>query len=148
MNTIIVRQARKDEIDWVNAQYKSIDFKPSNFENEYIVIAEIGGEKCGLGRLVKIDEQNTELGGIYVLNEYRRMGVAEEVVSFLCSNNPFLDTTIWCLPFENLKDFYGKYGFTKHMIAPPKEIAEKHSWCNTSGVYSKEVLLLSKPSYS
>ncbi|TDQ28439.1 GNAT family N-acetyltransferase [Tenacibaculum caenipelagi] len=148
MNTIIVRQAEKEEIDWINAQYLSIDFKPSNFENEYIVIAEIDGKKCGLGRLVKIDKQNTELGGIYVFNDYRGLGVTDVIVQFLCKNNPFLNTIVWCLPFENLQDFYGKFGFIKQKLIPPKEIAKKHEWCNTSGIYSKKVLLLSKSCYS
>ncbi|WP_428741496.1 GNAT family N-acetyltransferase [Tenacibaculum sp.] len=145
MNTIIVRKAEKEEIDWVNTQYKSIDFKSSNFEKEYIVVAEKDGKKCGLGRLVKIDEQHVELGGIYVFDAYRGLGVADAIVHFLCNHNPFLNTIVWCLPFENLKDFYGKFGFDTHTLTPPKEVVEKHEWCNTSGIYSKKVLLLSKP---
>ncbi|MGG8496417.1 GNAT family N-acetyltransferase [Tenacibaculum sp. TC6] len=143
---IKVRQAVEEEINWINKQYAEIAFKPSEFNNEYIVIAEIEGKKCGLGRLVKINKHHTELGGIYVFNSYRGLGIAEAIVSFLCINNPYSNAVIWCLPFENLKNFYGKFGFMQSSIKPPQEVLAKHEWCNTGGIYLKKVLLLSKQS--
>lgn len=145
MNTkasIVVRQAEKDELTWVNSKYAEVGFVSSNFKNECIVIAEIENQKAGLGRLVKIDNQNIELGGIYVFYDFRKQGVAENIVSYLCKTNPFENATIWCLPFENLEVFYSKFGFVKNRIIPPIAIAKKLAWCNTT--YDKKVLLLSK----
>lgn len=141
-NDIIVRKAEYNELTWINSKYEEVDFVKSDYQNEFIVIAEIENQKAGLGRLVKIDNQNSELGGIYVLHEFRKMGVAESIVGYLCVNNPFKETTIWCLPFENLETFYTKFGFTSDSANPPKEIAKKIDWCNTK--YDKKVLLLSK----
>ena len=61
MDKIVIRLANKDEIDWVNSKYSEIDFVHSNFENEIIAIAEMGDTKCGLGRIVNIDDANCEL---------------------------------------------------------------------------------------
>ncbi len=143
MCAIQARKAKKEEIEWVNSQYKEVGFVASNFYNEFIAIVEVDGRKAGLGRLVIIDEGNIELGGIYVLKEFRRMGVADHIVDFLCTNNSFKERIIWCLPFEHLKKFYEGFGFKKsNMVKAPKVIARKHEWCNTN--YDQIVLLLAK----
>lgn len=143
MNTITTREANKKEIDWINSRYAEVDFITSNFDNEFIVIAEVNEQKAGIGRLVVIDENNIELGGIYVFKEFRKMGVAENIVRFLCDANPFENRIIWCIPFENLKEFYGNFGFSKTKeLKIPKEIENKQIWCNKT--YDKKVLLLSK----
>lgn len=145
MKTVIVKQAEKKETNWINAKYSEVDFVKSNYENEYIVIAKVGNENAGLGRLVKIDENNIELGGIYVFPNFRGLGVAENIVRNLCEKNPFYESTIWCLPFENLLNFYSKFGFEncKNKKAP-KQLTEKLKWCNSENKYGKEVLLLCK----
>ncbi len=143
MNTILTRKASSNEINWVNSKYTEVSFVKSNFENEFIVIAEVNNQKAGLGRLVIIDDRNIELGGIYVFKEYRKMGVADSIVSFLCTNNPFKDRVVWCLPFENLKEFYSNFGFNESAnIKIPNQVASKYKWCNTT--YDKKVLSLSK----
>lgn len=145
MTNIKIREARENEIQWVNKQYAEIDFKESNFENELIVIAEIENLNCGLGRIVKINHDNYELGGIYVFQAFRNKGVAEKIVEFLICSKFLEDKTIWCLPFENLEKFYTKFGFTtaeKNRPQPPKEIIEKYNWCNNT--YEKKVLLMVK----
>jgi len=38
--------------------------------------AEINGEKIGVGRLVKLDRDHGEIGGLYVTPEYRGKQVA------------------------------------------------------------------------
>ena len=82
---------------------------------------------------------------MYVFEEFRNKGIAEKIVAFLIRSENFEDKHIWCLPFENLENFYAKFGFKmaeKTMIQTPKEITEKHNWCNKT--YEKKVLLMVK----
>ena len=145
MKRVIVKQIQPNQIEWVNSRYNEIDFVKSNFENEFIVIAKVGNENAGLGRLVRIDEKNIELGGIYVLPSFRGLGVAESIVRSLCEENPFKEAAIWCLPFKNLLKFYAKFGFKKHERGKiPEEIMKKLEYCNSGDKYGKEVLLLFK----
>lgn len=147
MKRIIVKQAANHEMDWVNSKYDEIDFVKSNFDNEYIVIATIGNQNAGLGRLVKIDDNNIELGGIYVFSDFRGLGVAKNIVRNLCEESPFKEAIIWCLPFVNLLDFYTKFEFKKHENGKvPEEIIKKLEWCNAGNKYEKDVLLLYKNS--
>lgn len=145
MKTITVKQAEINEINWINTKYNEVDFVKSNYENEYIVIAKVENENAGLGRLVKIDEDNIELGGIYAFPNFRGLGVAENIVRNLCEKNPFSASTIWCLPFENLLNFYSKFGFENcENIKAPEEVTKKLEWCNSENKYGKKVLLLCK----
>lgn len=146
MKLVTVERADKSDIDWINAKYAEVGFVKSDYENEYIVIARIEGENAGIGRLVKINDNNVELGGIYVLSNHRGLGVAENIVRSLCNNNPFDESnSVWCLPFENLLNFYSKFGFkSSFQIDPPSEVAKKMEWCNSENRYEKEVLLLCK----
>jgi predicted GNAT family N-acyltransferase len=145
MKTVTVKQAEKKELNWINSKYSEVNFVKSNYENEYIVIAKVENENAGLGRLVKIDNNNIELGGIYTFPNFRGLGVAENIVRNLCEKNPFDKSTIWCLPFENLLNFYSKFGFENcENIKAPKEVAEKLEWCNTESKYGKKVLLICK----
>ncbi|UII19575.1 GNAT family N-acetyltransferase [Fulvivirga ligni] len=126
MKKITVIQAEISQINWINEKYSEVDFVKSNYENEYIVIAKVGNENAGLGRLVKIDEDNIELGGIYAFPSFRGLGVAQDIVRNLCEKNPFDASTIWCLPFEYLFHFYSKFGFRHHEdIEAPKEVIKK-----------------------
>lgn len=145
MHKIEVRAAKQEELDWINSKYKEVNFKISDFENEFIVIAKIKEEKAGLGRLVKIDDENIELGGIYVFPNFRRSGVADAIVSTLCKDNPYRNSTIWCLPFENLVIFYNKFGFEKgKKNKAPTAVLQKLDWCNSGDNYDKKVVLLCK----
>lgn len=145
MSVLTTRKANKSELFWINSKYEEVHFMSSNYETELIVIAEFNGEKCGLGRLVQISDEDLELGGIYVFPSFRNQGVAEKIVAFLCDENDFKQQTIWCLPFEHLGDFYETFGFKlceeSSQIIPP-QIRKKHQWCNTT--YDKNVLLLLK----
>lgn len=145
MKKVTVNQANQDEIAWINSKYEEVNFVNSNFENEFIVIAKVEEERAGIGRLVKIDAGNVELGGIYALPDFRGLGVAANIVRTLCEQNPFKETTIWCLPFENLLKFYAKFGFEKYESGEvPTEVIEKLEWCNSDNRYEKEVVLLYK----
>ncbi len=143
MKKITVIQAKKDQIDWINSKYDEVDFARSNYENEYIVIAKVNNENAGLGRLVKIDNDAIELGGIYAFPNFRGIGIAENIVRSLCEQNPFGPSTIWCLPFENLLRFYSKFGFKNSEDKEvPEKVAKKLEWCNAENKYKKKVILL------
>lgn len=143
MNTIVLKKVGMDEIDWVNEKYREVNFISSDYTNELVVIAHVNNEKAGLGRLVKIDEDNIELGGIYVFPNFRGMGVAHRIVDHLCKGNPFENAIIWCLPFDNLKAFYSNFGFEIYNgNKVPEKIADRLKWCNTDNRYGKEVILL------
>ena len=145
MEEIITRRAKKSEIDWINSSYAEVNFVPSNFDKEFIVVAEQNNQKCGLGRVVRIDNFNLELGGIYVFQSHRGKGVAQHIVRFLCDENTFEQSRIWCLPFDNLSSFYKKFDFKETSVIDheiPIEIIEKYNWCNNN--YEKPVLLLLK----
>jgi GNAT superfamily N-acetyltransferase len=75
-----------------------------------IALAKIEGVKFGLGRVAYIDENNLELGGMYVLDQFRRMGIAEKVILHLLKNHE-QHKKIWCLPFKHLQRFYTGFGF-------------------------------------
>lgn len=121
-----------------NEIYASINFKLSS-ENDFIVTATIDGKLAGIGRLVHVDGSNGELGGIYVLPEFRGQKIAEEIVRRLRSENTF--PVLWCIPFEPLEKFYRKFGFreVKDEIIPPA-IQEKLNWCD--GRYPDKAILL------
>ncbi len=141
---ISVIKATPSQIGWVNHQYEKIGFATSTFDNEYIAIAQKAGVKCGLGRITYIDQYNIELGGIYVFENFRKMGVADQIVKHLLER---LDQnkTVWCLPFYHLLNFYEGFGFEdqkKHNYKIPEKILSKYEWCNKT--YQKEVLLLAK----
>ena len=143
MRKVTVIQAESHQIDWINSKYDEVDFARSNYENEYIVIAKVGNENAGLGRLVKIDTNTIELGGIYAFPNFRGVGVAEHIVQHLCDKNPFGASTIWCLPFENLLNFYSKFGFKiSENKKVPEKITKKLEWCNAENKYTKKVILL------
>ena len=138
---VTIRKAFRCELEWLNARYDEVGFRHSDFNRELIAIAEVEGNKAGLGRLVTIDSNTAELGGMYVFTEYRGYGVAGKIVEFLLQHSGRFKQ-IFCLPFAYLKDFYGKYGFvpTDESQDIPALIREKHNWCKRT--YEHEILLL------
>ncbi len=145
MNPINIRKIQEHELDWVNTQYQEVDFIPSSLENECIVMAVYRSEPAGIGRVVQIDENNCELGGIYVFPAYRGKKIAQHIVGYLCDTNPYPNTVMWCLPFKKLHGFYEQFGFSTAIKSPiPIKIMDKLAWCNNHKKYQQEVLLLSK----
>lgn len=144
MESITIRRALKEEIHWVNHRYREVNFVPSDYESAMTVIALFNNEKAGLGRLVNIDANHLELGGIYVFPEFRNLGIAKEIVSGLLAENTCKTGVIWCLPFHNLQTFYESFGFSNFHSSPvPQKISEKLAWCNSNQTYEKPVILLS-----
>ena len=126
---MVIRQALSTEIEWVNQRYREVDFVPSHFDKEIIAVAEVDGERAGLGRLIRIDDKNLELGGMYVFDQFRGRGLAKEIVEFLLFYaRP--DERIFCIPFTSLLSFYQSFGFHSVKEEPvPKAVQEKYLWC-------------------
>lgn len=136
---LLVRRLLAQELIWANERYGEIHFVPSTAE-DFIVVAEVDGEKVGLGRLVPVDANSAELGGIYVLPQYRGQQVARALVNFLLRESNH--RRLYCVPFVHLDGFYREFGFVP---APsdskvPDSIARKLQWCHRQ--YASNVTLL------
>lgn len=142
---IQIRKALEVEIEWINEKYNEVQFSHSIFQNELIAIAEINGEKAGLGRLVTIDHENLELGGMYVFDSFRGHGIAARLVDFLLTQAKS-HYHIYCIPFTKLTGFYRRFGFTPLLPTDkaPEHILNKYQWCEQS--YDEKVELLFLPS--
>ena len=129
----------------MNQEYKKLGFKLSDLQTDQVAIASCGGEYAGVGRLCKVEDRVFELGGMYVLEAYRELGIARMIVKFLLESAS-KNTTLYCLPFAHLHPFYKSEGFQEveeqDLSEVPKEILEKHRWCNQT--YPHKVLLLSQ----
>lgn len=144
--SIKILVATKEHLDWINSQYKEINFKLSDLDKEEIIIAEYDNSKVGVGRLQEIDNHNSELGGIYILPNYRNLGIASKIVSELLLIGAKYKR-IYCLPFSHLNQFYTRFGFSDvdDQRLVPNKILKKHKWCNDT--YNEKVLLLEKNRY-
>jgi N-acetylglutamate synthase-like GNAT family acetyltransferase len=138
-----IRRAHREELAWINKKYDEIGFQPSVWERDLILVAE-DAERAGIGRLVKMSEQIGELGGIYVFPRFQGKGVARNLVLELLRHHNF--STLYCLPFAHLTDFYKKMGFRdladSEKDSVPEKMKNKMSWCY--GTYGREVRLLVK----
>lgn len=134
----MIVHASSADLSWINKHYEEISFKTTS-ERDFQIFATIDGEFAGLGRIVHIDDQNGELGGIYVLPKFRGMKIAEEIVKSLLDHNKY--AVLWCIPFKPLKNFYRKFEF--HEVrgeSVPEEIEKKVKWCE--GRYPDPAILL------
>jgi GNAT superfamily N-acetyltransferase len=127
---IVIREARPDELPWINERYDEVGFLHSKTAAECL-IAEVGEVRAGLGRLVRLDERNAELGGMFVVPEFRGRGVAGALVTALLGRGGGYET-VFCLPFAHLADFYRSFGFRPFDDpgAAPLELIRKLDWCN------------------
>lgn len=130
---------RPSELEWVNAQYREIRFKPSG-PDDFVAIAEVGGCKAGMGRLVRIDQNTAELGGIYVLPAHRGQHLARNLISYLLGLSPY--PSLYCIPFAHLAKFYRSFGFQEAKAGQriPEAVESKFRWCTAQ--YSQPVALL------
>ena len=54
------------------------------------------------------------MGGIFILPQFRGLQLAGELVSFLVETMKKSQIqNVYCLPFEELENFYKKYGYTE-----------------------------------
>ncbi|MEF3313527.1 GNAT family N-acetyltransferase [Paenibacillus sp. GYB004] len=136
--------ATKNELQWVNEQYQKIGFVPSSLENETIAIVTYKDKFAGVGRIVYLNEEEVEIGGIYILDEFRGLSLANGLVDYLVKEARKSNLKeVYCLPFEELKHFYGKFGFVEVDYEDKQiniHILRKLRWCLDN--YEKKVLLL------
>lgn len=128
---LTIKTATQNDLNWINNCYDKVNFVHSDLGNETIAIACYDSVPAGIGRLVTIDGNATELGGIYVFESFRGKGIAGEIVKYLLKF-PTHFKDIYLLPFEPLANFYRQFGFTECLIdnSIPLKIKNKHSWCN------------------
>ena len=125
---MLLRTARPDETGWINEQYAQVRFIPSDPANEIIVIAELDGERAGIGRLVDAGEDAYELGGMFVFDRFRGRGVARAIVDELIRRAA--GRAVYCIPFAELETLYAAAGFRRiEPIGVPRKVAEKLEWC-------------------
>lgn len=141
---MIIRQAVLEDQAWVDEQYQSVDFIPSDVSQHYVLMATWNGVPAALGRLVPLEDGSFEMGGIFVKSDFRKLGIARELVAHLVEKNKGKNGT-WCIPFGHLSAFYQSCGFRKALAEDPipAEIRKKVNWC--SDYYSSEVDLLYIP---
>lgn len=139
-----IKIATADDLDWVNEQYTKADFVHSTLENETIAIVLHNDCYAGVGRLVHLNAEEAEMGGIYILEEFRGRSLANELVGYLVGEVKKKGLKhVYCLPFEELQMFYEKFGFKQcddevEPINP--HVLKKFHWCQQN--YEKKVLLL------
>lgn len=111
---IEIRALREDERGWADERYREIRFSLST-DTARVFVAELGGARVGLGRLVALAPEVLELGGIWTDEAARNRGVAREMVARLIEQAP--PGRLWCIPFVHLSAFYESFGF--EMARPP-----------------------------
>ncbi|RIJ34232.1 GNAT family N-acetyltransferase [Pontibacter oryzae] len=138
----LIRLATPQDMPWINAQYRTVQFQESELHHEIILLATNGGQPAGMGRLVKVSDEVLELGGMFVCEPYRGSGLARKLVKALLEKAG--PKTIYCLPFAHLRAFYESCGFepvADHASVPGK-VLEKWTWCNQT--YPDKTLLLTQ----
>ena len=131
-----IRELAEDERVWANARYDAIRFAHTP-AGAVALVAEQAGERVGLGRLVELEPNVVELGGIWVAESARGRGIARAIVEALLGR---ARGPLWCLPFDHLVPFYASFGFAP--IAPPwpATVAAKLVRCKTDHLPPASVL--------
>ena len=118
-----VRPAGPADRDFIARTYASIQFARTPADD--VLVAEHEGERVGLGRLVPVDEDTVELGGIWTDERHRRLGVAAMVVRALLERAG--GRRVYCIPFRPLAGYYKRFGFIDAELdeTVPRAVAEK-----------------------
>ncbi|BFH63178.1 GNAT family N-acetyltransferase [Paenibacillus azoreducens] len=138
-----IRWAENSDLPWINEQYEKIGFVPSSLEREEIAIVTHNGRNAGVGRLVLLNEKEAEMGGIYILEQFRGLSLAHELVGCLVDKSRSLGLeSVYCIPFRELEHFYEKFGFARvdpSISSVNQKVLEKYNWCIRQ--YEKPVIL-------
>jgi predicted N-acetyltransferase YhbS len=103
-----IRPAEPGDHSFIETTYAAIRF-PAATSDDVILVAELDGERVGLGRLVPCAEDTVELGGIWVDGRHRRHGIAASLVQDLLERAG--SRRVFCVPFTPLVDYYKRFGF-------------------------------------
>lgn len=125
---VTVRNIQTAELGWANERYAEAGFVSST-DKDIVVVAELDGVRAGVGRLVPVEDGVGELGGIYVVPQFRGRSVARAIVAHLIEHSPY--RRLFCIPFAHLERFYAGFGFVP--VTPdamvPQAIAGRRRWC-------------------
>jgi GNAT superfamily N-acetyltransferase len=126
---ITIRDLHDGERAWANERYRDIQFALTPPE-AVALVAELGGQRVGLGRLVEHAPDVVELGGIWTEPSMRGRGIARAMVEALMARLPARTAgappaPVWCIPFVHLSVFYQSFGFTVRPVPWPPAIAAK-----------------------
>ncbi len=124
-----IRALRDDELGWAEERYREIRFVPSP-PGARGFVAEIGGARVGLGRLIEHEPGVVELGGVWTAETARNRGVARAMVTALIRAaeeraGEAAGGRLWCIPFAHLAAFYETFGFEVARPPWPGPIAAK-----------------------
>lgn len=137
MAELTIRELRADERAWANRHYRAIGFATTP-DDSLALVAERGGARIGLGRLVAHAPGVVELGGIWTDEAARRGGVARAMVNALLARAG--DAPLWCIPFAHLTAFYRSFGFAPAPPPWPAAIAGKVADIAAHGLPAIDVL--------
>jgi N-acetylglutamate synthase-like GNAT family acetyltransferase len=124
-----LRQATAADSGWINAAYADVHFQSSDLSRELVIVAELDGERAGLGRLVPAGEEACELGGMLVFDAFRGRGVARVIIDELLRHAN--GRAVYCIPFADLEPIYERAGFRRRARRDdvPEYVKEKLEWC-------------------
>jgi GNAT superfamily N-acetyltransferase len=124
-----LRQATAADSGWINAAYADVHFQPSDLSRDLVIVAELDGERAGLGRLVPAGEEACELGGMLVFDAFRGRGVARAIIDELLRHAD--GRAVYCIPFADLERIYERAGFRRRERRDdvPEYVKEKLAWC-------------------
>jgi len=124
-----LRTALPEDAEWVGEQYAAIGFLPSDLDRDTVVLAEVEGIRAGMGRLVPVGEGAFELGGMFVPDAFRGMGIARAIVDELIRRAG--DAEVYCVPFADLEALYAAAGFRRvSREGAPQKVHDKLDWCD------------------
>ncbi|MET0752366.1 MAG: GNAT family N-acetyltransferase, partial [Pyrinomonadaceae bacterium] len=103
-----IRRANADELEKVNAFYKSCGYYASANSEDVAFIAEDENSIIGAVRL-SIENEIPVLRGMFVDKKHQRKGIGKLMLFHFEKALPNQDC--YCLPYAHLLDFYGIIGF-------------------------------------
>ncbi|MDF1654498.1 MAG: GNAT family N-acetyltransferase [Coxiellaceae bacterium] len=129
LDPLMIRLVKEEEIEWINETYVMQGFNPSEFERDILILAESDGKTAGFGRLIKIDNDSVEMGGIYIFPEFRHRNCANQIITYLLERSNKWKN-VYCVPPLSMYSLYENFGFkaSDHLDTVPEFIIKKYDW--------------------
>ena len=83
-------------------------------QDDKVFIAKIDNKVIGFARFVTVTSNHFWLRGLFVLDEYRRQGIAAKLIKFShqkLAPESSNEVKISCFPLDHLHDFYHRLGY-------------------------------------